>query len=146
VAASTLERPEDLQAIRDLNNRYVLRQVIERYLRAQLVEGIENSSMFEVAIEAMVELLISPTANAGESHSLNVSNGGTVVEAFLEEYRKRQNEISSSMLQKSYIEWKVMTKPGESRYESDEVKIDGIKWRFIAEYDRELGSLRFYVR
>ena len=94
----------------------------------------------------MVELLISPTANAGESHSLNVSNGGTVVEAFLEEYRKRQNEISSSMLQKSYIEWKVMTKPGESRYESDEVKIDGIKWRFIAEYDRELGSLRFYVR
>ena len=146
MAASTLERPEDLQAIRDLNNRYVLRQVIERYLRAQLVEGIENSSMFEVAIEAMVELLISPTANAGESHSLNVSNGGTVVEAFLEEYRKRQNEISSSMLHKSYIEWKVMTKPGESRYESDEVKIDGIKWRFIAEYDRELGSLRFYVR
>ena len=146
MAASTLERPEDLQAIRDLNNRYVLRQVIERYLRAQLVEGIENSSMFEVAIEAMVELLISPTANAGESHSLNVSNGGTVVEAFLEEYRKRQNDISSSMLQKSYIEWKVMTKPGESRYESDEVKIDGIKWRFIAEYDRELGSLRFYVR
>lgn len=146
MAASTLERPEDLQAIRDLNNRYVLRQVIERFLRAQLVEGIENSSMFEVAIEAMVELLISPTANAGESHSLNVSNGGTVVEAFLEEYRKRQNEISSSMLQKSYIEWKVMTKPGESRYESDEVKIDGIKWRFIAEYDRELGSLRFYVR
>lgn len=146
MAASTLERPEDLQAIRDLNNRYVLRQVIERYLRAQLVEGIENSSIFEVAIEAMVELLISPTANAGESHSLNVSNGGTVVEAFLEEYRKRQNEISSSMLQKSYIEWKVMTKPGESRYESDEVKIDGIKWRFIAEYDRELGSLRFYVR
>ena len=146
MAASTLERPEDLQAIRDLNNRYVLRQVIERYLRAQLVEGIENSSMFEVAIEAMVELLISPTANAGESHSLNVSNGGTVVEAFLEEYRKRQNEISSSMLQKSYIEWKVMTKPGEPRYESDEVKIDGIKWRFIAEYNRELGSLRFFVR
>jgi len=146
VAASTLERPEDLQSIRDLNNRYVLRQVIERYLRAQLVEGIENSSMFEVAIEAMVELLINPTANAGESHSLNVSNGGTVVEAFLEEYRKRQNEISSSMLQKSYIEWKVMTKPGEPRYESDEVKIDGIKWRFIAEYDRDLGSLRFYVR
>ena len=146
MAASTLERPEDLQSIRDLNNRYVLRQVIERYLRAQLVEGIENSSMFEVAIEAMVELLISPTANAGESHSLNVSNGGTVVEAFLEEYRKRQNEISSSMLMKSYIEWKVMTKPGEPRYESDEVKIDGIKWRFIAEYNRELGSLRFYVR
>jgi hypothetical protein len=146
VAASTLERPEDLQSIRDLNNRYVLRQVIERYLRAQLVEGIENSSMFEVAIEAMVELLISPTANAGESHSLNVSNGGTVVEAFLEEYRKRQNDISSSMLQKSYIEWKVMTKPGEPQYESDEVKIDGIKWRFIAEYDRDLGSLRFYVR
>ena len=146
MAASTLERPEDLQSIRDLNNRYVLRQVIERYLRAQLVEGIENSSMFEVAIEAMVELLINPTANAGESHSLNVSNGGTVVEAFLEEYRKRQNEISSSMLQKSYIEWKVMTKPGEPRYESDEVKIDGIKWRFIAEYDRDLGSLRFYVR
>ena len=146
MAASTLERHEDLQAIRDLNNRYVLRQVIERYLRAQLVEGIENSSMFEIAIEAMVELLISPTVNAGESHSLNISNGGTVVEAFLEEYRKRQHEISSSMLQKSYIEWKVLTKPGESRYESDEVKIDGIKWRFIAEYDRELGSLRCYVR
>jgi hypothetical protein len=49
-------------------------------------------------------------------------------------------------MQKSYIEWKVLTKPGESRYESDEVKIDGIKWRFIAEYDQQLGSLRFYVR
>jgi len=146
VAASTLERPEDIQAIRDLSNRYVLRQVIERYLRAQLVEGIENSSMFEVAIEGMVELLMSPTVNSGESHSLNVSNGGTVVEAFLEEYRKRQHEISNSIMQKSFIEWKVLTKPGESRYESDEVKIDGIKWRFIAEYDQQLGSLRFYVR
>ena len=48
-------------------------------------------------------------------------------------------------MQKSYIEWKVLTKPGEFRYESDEVKIDGIKWRFIAEYDQR-GSLRFYVR
>ena len=65
MAASTLERPEDIQAIRDLSNRYVLRQVIERYLRAQLVEGIENSSMFEVAIEGMVELLMSPSVNAG---------------------------------------------------------------------------------
>ena len=140
-----MERPEDLQAIRDLNNRYVLKQVIERYLRAQLVEGLENSSMFEVAIEAMIELLMSPTLNAGESHSLNVSNGGTVVEAFLEEYRKRQHEISNTMMQKSYIEWKVLTKPGESTYESDEVKIDGIKWRFIAEFNQQ-GTARFYVR
>ncbi len=110
------------------------------------MEGIENSSMFEVAIEAMIELLMSPTLNAGESHSLNVSNGGTVVEAFIEEHRKRQHEISNSMMQKSYIEWKVLTKPaGESRYESDEVKIDGVKWRFIAEYDQQ-GSVRFYVK
>ena len=86
MAASTLEKPEDLQVIRDLSNRYVLRQVIERYLRAQLVDGILNSSMFEVAIESMLELLMSPTANAGENHSLNVSNGGTVVEVFLEEF------------------------------------------------------------
>ena len=101
--------------------------------------------MFEVAIESMLELLMSPTANAGENHSLNVSNGGTVVEAFLEEFWKKQQEITNSLLQKSYIEWKVLTKPGESRYQSDEVKIDGINWRFIAECDKEQESLRIYV-
>jgi NhaP-type Na+/H+ and K+/H+ antiporter len=36
---------------------------------------------------------------------------------------------------KSYIEWKVQKRANETIYQSDEVKIDGMRWKFIAEME-----------
>jgi hypothetical protein len=87
VASETLETVEDLYQLRELNNNYVTKEVLERFLRLQILRGIKDDGLFNMAVE--------------------MARGG---QAGLEELRegcKKQVEGK-----RSYIEWKIKNEPG----------------------------------
>jgi hypothetical protein len=60
---------EDLEAIKDLNNQYVIKQVLEMYLKKQLSGGISDQEMFGLIIDTLI--LINGGASVGLVEGFN---------------------------------------------------------------------------
>ena len=135
-AAQTLESSEDIQVVRELHNKYVLKQVIERYIRNQMIEGIKNPALFDLSVETYIDIQAGEVSDVSSSqkNGAQAVSGITCIEVFIEEYKKKLIELNE-VQKKSYIEWKVQKRANETIYQSDEVKIDGMRWKFIAEME-----------
>eukprot|EP00347_Sterkiella_histriomuscorum_P009784 403339906 len=136
VAGKYFQSEADIEKLLELNNKYVTKEVLERSIRTQILNGINQSSVFERSLK-----ILSQGRNLAE-----VSQEGDSVEIlkyFLNENKARLQQIQEK--KKSYIDWKVNLKPLQNSYKSDPVRIDELNWQFQIQIDRQSNSCNFYV-
>ena len=71
VAAATLESVEDLRRLQEMNNSYVSKEVIERYLKGSVMWGIVNVPVFEEAMEIFMAIKRGDKEEIGIVATLN---------------------------------------------------------------------------
>ncbi|CDW86420.1 UNKNOWN [Stylonychia lemnae] len=122
-----------LQELTELKNSYVTKEVLERYFKHQIINGIKSSSVFEKAVEILKDIKGSSQAAAVTDFiQFTVSEG---------EIRKQQ----AQQKKKSYIDWNVQLKPNQNIYNSDPVRIDELDWKFTVQVDHANKEFQIFV-
>jgi len=95
VLASSISETQDLHSLKTLENKYVLKEIGERFLKNQLTSKISNQEVFCKCVEMLKEI------KEGRSEEML---------DFIQFYSKEcfeKNEELKSNKKKSYIDWVV---------------------------------------
>lgn len=100
MAATSLESAVDLNELREMNNKYVIKEVLERYLRGSLLNGIGNVELFDQAVQTLAEAKLKRNEELGDA-----------VSVLTKEVDARLLQLNESGKKKSYIEWTLHLRP-----------------------------------